>query len=92
MNKDIAEPRMSLAALLRLNRDLPDGRRFEKLVHYSAAEWSAAKDRADAHLCDILQIPSPGEPMKECRVHVSGQSRDREQHSQSAQATGMHKP
>jgi hypothetical protein len=50
MNKDIAEPQKSLAPLLRLNLDLPDGRHFEKLVHYPPREWSAAKDHADVHL------------------------------------------
>jgi CrtC N-terminal lipocalin domain len=50
MNKDIAEPQKALAPLLRLNLDLPDGRHFEKLVHYSPGEWSAAKDHADVHL------------------------------------------
>jgi predicted secreted hydrolase len=51
MNKqDIAEPKMPLSPLLRLNLDLPDGRRFEKIVHYPSAEWSAAKDHADVRL------------------------------------------
>jgi hypothetical protein len=34
MNKDIAEPQQPLSPLLRLDLDLPDGRHFEKLVHY----------------------------------------------------------
>jgi hypothetical protein len=50
MNKDIAEPQKPLSPLLRLNLDLPDGRHFEKLVHYPAAEWSAATDHADVRL------------------------------------------
>src|SRR6266481_2483903 len=50
MNKDIAEPQKPLSPLLRLNLDLPDGRHFEKLVHYPPAEWSAAKDHADVRL------------------------------------------
>jgi len=50
MNKDIAEPQKPLSPLLRLNLDLPDGRHFEKLVHYPAGEWSAAKDHADVRL------------------------------------------
>jgi hypothetical protein len=50
MNKDIAEPQKSLAPLLRLNLDLPDGRHFEKLVHFPPSRWSAAKDHADVHL------------------------------------------
>jgi hypothetical protein len=50
MNKDIAEPQKSLAPLLRLNLDLPDGRHFEKLVQYAPSEWSAAKDHADVRL------------------------------------------
>jgi hypothetical protein len=39
-----------VAPLLRLNLDLPDGRHFEKLVHYPASAWSAAKDHADVRL------------------------------------------
>jgi len=50
MNKDIAEPQQPLSPLLRLNLDLPDGRHFEKLVHYPPADWSAAKDHADVRL------------------------------------------
>src|SRR5260370_23278307 len=50
MNRDIAEPQKPLSPLLRLNLDLPDGRHFEKLVHYPAGEWSAAKDLADVRL------------------------------------------
>src|SRR6202023_3838566 len=51
MNKDdIAHPKKPLAPLLRLNLDLPDGRRFEKIVQYSPGEWSAAKDHADVRL------------------------------------------
>jgi hypothetical protein len=50
MDKDIAEPQKALSPLLRLNLDLPDGRTFEKVVHYPAGEWSAAKDHADVRL------------------------------------------
>src|SRR5260370_7830947 len=50
MNRDIAEPQKPLSPLLRLNLDLPDGRHFEKLVHYPAGEWSAARDHADVRL------------------------------------------
>jgi CrtC N-terminal lipocalin domain len=50
MNKDIAVPQAPLSPLLRLNLDLPDGRHFEKLVHYRPVEWSAAKDHADVRL------------------------------------------
>lgn len=50
MNKDIAAPQKSLAPLLRLNLDLPDGRHFEKLVNYPPSKWSAAKDHADVRL------------------------------------------
>ncbi|MDQ6852838.1 MAG: hydroxyneurosporene dehydrogenase [Actinomycetota bacterium] len=51
MNKDdIADPRKPLSPLLRLNLDLPDGRHFEKVLHYPPTEWSAAKDHADVHL------------------------------------------
>jgi hypothetical protein len=50
MNKDIAEPQKALSPLLRLDLDLPDGRHFEKLVHYPPGDWSAAKDHADVRL------------------------------------------
>src|SRR3982074_2193545 len=49
MNKDMAELQ-KLSPLLRLNLDLPDGRHFEKIVHYPRGEWSAAKDHADIRL------------------------------------------
>jgi hypothetical protein len=52
MNKDIAEPQKPLSPLLRIELDLPDGRRFEKLVHFPAPAWSAAKDHADVRLGD----------------------------------------
>jgi hypothetical protein len=52
MNKDIAEPQKPLSPLLRLELDLPDGRRFEKLVHFPASAWSAAHDHADVRLGD----------------------------------------
>jgi hypothetical protein len=50
MDKDIAEPQKPLSPLLRLNLELPDGRLFEKVVHYPAGAWSAAKDHADVRL------------------------------------------
>jgi len=50
MNKDMAEPQKPLSPLLRLDLDLPDGRHFEKLVHYPLGEWLTAKDRADVRL------------------------------------------
>jgi hypothetical protein len=50
MDKDIAEPQKPLSPLLRLNLELPDGRQFEKLVHYPRSEWSAARDHADVRL------------------------------------------
>jgi predicted secreted hydrolase len=52
MNKDIAEPNKPLSPLLRLELDLPDGRRFEKLIHFPAEEWSAARDHADVRLAN----------------------------------------
>jgi hypothetical protein len=52
MNKDIAEPTKPLSPLLRLELDLPDGRRFEKLVQFPASAWSAARDHADVRLGD----------------------------------------
>jgi CrtC N-terminal lipocalin domain len=52
MNKDIAESDKPLTPLLRLNLELPDGRVFEKLVHFQPGEWSAAKDHADVRLGD----------------------------------------
>src|SRR6266568_4390741 len=50
MNKDIAEPQKPLSPLLRLDLDLPDGRHFEKIVHYPPGEWSSASDHADVRL------------------------------------------
>ena len=50
MNKDIAEPQKPLSPLIRLNLELPDGRRFEKLTHYPADQWSAARRHADVRL------------------------------------------
>jgi hypothetical protein len=44
MNKEIAEPQKPLSPLLRLNLDLPDGRHFEKLVHYPPDACSTARD------------------------------------------------
>src|SRR6202022_2253634 len=41
MNKEIAEPQKPLSPLLRIELDLPDGRRFEKLVHFPASAWLA---------------------------------------------------
>src|ERR1700704_603963 len=58
MTKDTPQPKKPLSPLIRLNLDLPDGRHFEKLVHYPAAEWSAAKDHADLRL---VQNRLPGE-------------------------------
>jgi len=52
MNKDLAEPQKPLSPLLRIDLDLPDGRRFEKLIHFPASAWSAAQDRADVRLGD----------------------------------------
>lgn len=52
MNKDIAQPDKPLSPLLRLELELPDGRRFEKLIHFPAPAWSAAKDHADVRLGD----------------------------------------
>jgi len=52
MNKDIAEPQKPLSPLLRINLDLADGRSFEKLLHFPASSWSAAKDHADVRLAD----------------------------------------
>src|ERR1700746_903931 len=52
MDKDIADSQKPLSPLLRLNLELPDGRLFEKLVRYTPAQWSAAKDHADVRLSD----------------------------------------
>src|ERR1700737_3473051 len=52
MNKDIAEPQKALSPLLRINLDLPDGRRFEKLAHFAPWAWSAKRDHADVRLGD----------------------------------------
>jgi CrtC N-terminal lipocalin domain len=50
MNKDIAEPRKPLSPLIRLNLELPDGRRFERVTQYQADQWSAAQDHADVRI------------------------------------------
>src|SRR5260370_15497972 len=50
MNKDLTDPRKPLSPMLRLNLDLPDGRHFEKVVHYPPGDWWAAKDHADVRL------------------------------------------
>jgi hypothetical protein len=52
MNKDIAEPQKRLSPLLRLELDLPDGQHFEKLTHFPASAWSAARDHTDVRLGD----------------------------------------
>jgi hypothetical protein len=52
MDKDLSEPQKPLSPLLRLNLELPDGRIFDKQVHYPPSEWSAAKDHADVHIGD----------------------------------------
>ena len=52
MNKDIAEPQKPLSPLLRLELELPDGRRVEKLIHFPPQAWSAARDHADVRLGD----------------------------------------
>jgi CrtC N-terminal lipocalin domain len=52
LNKDLAQPQKPLSPLLRIDLDLPDGQRFEKLIDFPAAAWSAAKDRADVRLGD----------------------------------------
>lgn len=50
MDKDLASPRKPLAPLIRLNLDLADGRRFEKLASFEPEAWSAATDRADVRI------------------------------------------
>ena len=50
MNKDLADSQKPLSPLLRLELEFPDGRHFEKLVHYPPGEWSAARDHADVRL------------------------------------------
>ena len=50
MNKDIAAPQKPLSPLLRLELDLPDGHHFEKIIHFTAQAWSAARDHADVRL------------------------------------------
>src|ERR1700730_5978261 len=51
-NKDIAEPQQPLSPVLRIDLDLPGGRRFEKRIHFPAPAWSAATDFADVRLGD----------------------------------------
>jgi hypothetical protein len=50
MDKDLASPRKPLAPLIRLNLDLADGRRFEKLARFDPEAWSAATDGADVRI------------------------------------------
>src|SRR5260370_7088238 len=57
MNKmDLAAPK-SLAPVLRLNLDLPDGRHFEKLVHHQPSEWSPAKHHPKFQLAKHRSTP-----------------------------------
>jgi hypothetical protein len=50
MDKDLATPQKPLEPTIRLNLDLPDGRRFEKLVTFDPSTWSSATDRADVRI------------------------------------------
>ena len=51
-NKDVADAKQPLSPQLHLNLDLSDGRHFEKIVSYPAAEWSSAKDHCDVRMGD----------------------------------------
>jgi predicted secreted hydrolase len=50
MDKDLASPQKPLAPLIRLNLDLADGRRFEKVASSEPEAWSAATDHADVRI------------------------------------------
>jgi hypothetical protein len=52
MNKDLTTPNKPLAPLIRLNLDLADGRRFERIVSFPRTSWSAATDHADVRIGD----------------------------------------
>lgn len=50
MDKDLATPQKPLEPTIRLNLDLADGRRFEKIVTFDPASWSSAEDHADIRI------------------------------------------
>jgi CrtC N-terminal lipocalin domain len=52
MNKDLAAAGRPLSPLLRINLELPDGRKVDRIVRYKAAQWSTSQDHADVHLGD----------------------------------------
>lgn len=49
-NKEVTDPKLPLSPQLRLNLDLADGRRFEKIMRYPAGEWSSAEDHCDVRM------------------------------------------
>lgn len=51
-NKQVTDSKQPLSPQLRLNLDLSDGRHFEKIVSYSADEWSSAQDHCDVRMGD----------------------------------------
>jgi CrtC N-terminal lipocalin domain len=52
MNKNLAAASRPLSPLLRINLELPDGRKVDRIVPYKAARWSTAEDHADVQLGD----------------------------------------
>jgi hypothetical protein len=52
MDKDLVAASRPLSPLLRIELELPDGRKIERLVPHKAAQWSASKDHADVRLGD----------------------------------------
>jgi hypothetical protein len=52
MNKDIAATNRPLSPLLRLSLELSDGRRIDRIVPFTASQWSTSRDRADVRLGD----------------------------------------
>ena len=50
MDKDLATPQKPLEPMIRMNLDLADGRRFEKIARFDPAVWSSAEDGADVRI------------------------------------------
>ncbi|MGP4017530.1 lipocalin-like domain-containing protein [Saccharopolyspora sp. 5N708] len=52
MSKDLSTPGKPLSPVIRLNLDLPDGRKFQIIQDFPAASYSARTDRADVRIGD----------------------------------------
>ncbi|AWS42526.1 hydroxyneurosporene dehydrogenase [Streptosporangium sp. 'caverna'] len=50
MTKDLSTPGKPLSPVIRLNLDLPDGRRYNVIQDFPAASFSARTDRADVRI------------------------------------------